>query len=131
MKLAHLSTSPRRELPGRTMVTLVSPELLDAEKLSACVITVGPGECVRPAHRHPEGEEAIYIMGGEGQALVRTAGGDEVQPLSPGTAVLFGPDDIHMIRNTGDTAMEVICFFAPPADPSTYTFYEDVRFPAP
>jgi len=27
--------------------------------------------------------------------------------------------------------MKVICFFSPPADLSTYKFYEDVEFPEP
>ena len=129
MQITHRDVSPRRELPGRTMIDLVSPALLGAQNLFVCTVTIQAGQRVRPAHRHPLGEEVIYILQGEGQVFVRHAGGDEVQPLTPGTAVLFRPGDIHMLRNTGAAPLEVICFYAPATDPSQYEFHEGIEFP--
>jgi quercetin dioxygenase-like cupin family protein len=129
MKITHLSQTPPRELPGRTMFTLIAPEGLGSQHLSMCIIHVAPGQTVRPAHSHPDGEEAIYVLRGRGQVFVRHEGQDEVQPLTAGTAVLFRPSDTHMIRNVGRGTMEVLCCFAPPADPATYHFSPEAKFP--
>ena len=53
-------------LPGRQLSWLVAPGALKAEFCSACMIRVAPGDKVRPAHSHPNGEEVIYIRPGLG-----------------------------------------------------------------
>ena len=112
-------------LPGRYMRLLVNAERLDARRLSVCVIRVAPGEKVRPAHAHPNGEELIYIIRGSGRVLVDGA----VETVKQGAAVLFPQGSVHMLQNTGGEEMKVICFFAPPSNLSTYKFFEDVDFP--
>ena len=92
---------------------------------SACVIRVPPGEKVRPAHSHRNGEEVIFIISGSGRVMV--AG--EVQPVAPGTTVLFPQGAVHMLHNTGREAMKVVCFFAPPTGLENYRMHEDVDFP--
>jgi quercetin dioxygenase-like cupin family protein len=64
-------------LPGRELRWLVSADALQAQQCSACVIRVAPGDKVRPAHSHPNGEEVIYIIRGSGRVLV----GTEVQAI--------------------------------------------------
>ncbi|HID96566.1 MAG TPA: cupin domain-containing protein [Candidatus Latescibacteria bacterium] len=112
------------QLPGRRMRMLLDRGA-GTENLSVCTIWVQPGETVRPAHSHPEAEEVIYIMRGKGRVLV----GEEVAPVRPGIAVLFPRGVPHMLQNTGDDVMKVICFFTPPADPGTYRFHEEITFP--
>ena len=104
---------------------LVAPERVAAEHCSACVIRVAPGEKVRPAHSHPNGEEVIYILRGSGRVLV--AG--EVAAVREGTAVLFPQGAVHMLHNTGKEEMKVVCFFAPPTGLDNYRMHEDVDFP--
>jgi mannose-6-phosphate isomerase-like protein (cupin superfamily) len=89
------------------------------------VIRVPPGEKVRPAHSHPNGEEVIFIISGSGRVMV--AG--EVQPVAPGTTVLFPQGAVHMLHNTGAEEMRVVCFFAPPTGLENYRMHEDVDFP--
>lgn len=113
------------DLPGRHLRWLVTPELLDSKHLSVCVIRVAPGEKVRPAHSHPNGEEVIYIIKGSGRVLVN----GEVSPVREGSAVLFPQGQIHMLQNTGTEEMKVICFFAPATNLDNYKFFEDVDFP--
>lgn len=113
-------------LPGRRLRWLVNAERLGARHLSACLIRVAPGEKVRPAHSHPNGEELIYIIHGSGRVVVD----GEVAPVRAGCVVLFPQGSVHMLQNTGGEEMKVICFFAPPSDLSTYKFFEDVDFPA-
>jgi quercetin dioxygenase-like cupin family protein len=112
-------------LPGRELRWLVSPETLKAKHCSACVIRVAPGDKVRPAHSHPNGEEVIYIVRGSGRVLV--AG--EVQAVREGMAVVFPQGDVHMLHNTGSEEMKVVCFFAPPTGLHNYQMHEGVDFP--
>ena len=112
-------------LPGRRMRWLVSKDAVNAKNCSTCVIRVSPGEKVTPAHSHPNGEEVIYIIQGSGRVLV--AG--EVRPVTAGTAVLFPQGAVHMLHNTGNEEMKVICFFAPATGLDNYRLHEGVDFP--
>jgi quercetin dioxygenase-like cupin family protein len=114
-------------LPGRRLRWLLTPDSAGAKHLSMCSIRVAPGESVRPAHSHPNGEEAIYIIRGCGRVLVD----GEVAEVGEGTAVLFPRGSVHMLQNTSAEEMKVVCFFAPPSDLSTYKFFEQVEFPGP
>ena len=121
----HEADAEELDLPGRHLRWLVSQTTLQAKHCSACVIRVAPGDKVRPAHSHPNGEEVIYIVSGSGRVLVS----GEVQAVSPGSAVLFPQGAVHMLHNTGIEEMKVVCFFAPPTSLENYRMYEGVDFP--
>ncbi len=121
----HESDVEGLDLPGRNLRWLVNAERLGANHMSVCVIKVAAGDKVRPAHSHPNGEESIYIITGEGRVLVD----GEVSRVSAGTIVLFPQGKVHMLHNTGSTEMKVICFFAPATNLDNYKFFEDVDFP--
>jgi len=112
-------------LPGRELSWLVAPGALAANHCSVCMIRVAPGDKVRPAHSHPNGEEVIYIIQGSGRVLVE----GEVSEVRPGTAVLFPRGAVHMLHNTGSEQMKVVCFFAPPTNLENYKMHEGVDFP--
>jgi quercetin dioxygenase-like cupin family protein len=112
-------------LPGRELRWVVAPGALDASHCSACVIRVAPGDKVRPAHSHPNGEEIIYIIRGSGRVLVD----GRIGQVRAGTTVLFPRGAVHMLHNTGAEEMKVVCFFAPPTGLENYKMYEDVDFP--
>ena len=114
------------DLPGRNLRWLVNAELLGAKHLSACVIKVAPGETVRPAHSHPNGEEVIYIIAGSGRVMIE----GEVAPVREGSVVLFPQGKVHMLQNNGQTEMKVVCVFAPATNLDNYKFFENVEFPA-
>ena len=113
------------ELPGRQLRWVITNENSGAKHCSMCVIEVQPGQTVRPAHSHPNGEEVIYLLSGSGKVYIEGV----VEPVKAGCAVLFPKGSVHMLRNSGTTTMKVACFFAPPSDLSTYKFFEDVEFP--
>jgi quercetin dioxygenase-like cupin family protein len=112
------------DLPGRQLRWIVTKQNTNAQHCTMCVIQVQPGQTVRPAHSHPNGEEVIYIVQGSGRVMIEGV----VEPVHEGCAVLFPQGSIHMLQNSGDTVMKVACFFAPPSDLSTYRFFEDVSF---
>lgn len=125
MTIIHENEIPEIAHPGRFMRWLASPDTLTANNLSACVIRVLPGETVRPAHSHPLGEELIYIIKGSGRVMIE----GEVNDVEEGTAVLFETGKIHMLRNTGDVEMKVICFFAPATGVENYKMFPEIKFP--
>jgi uncharacterized cupin superfamily protein len=125
VRIIHEGDIEETALPGRYMRWLVNAERLGAQHLSVCTIRVAPGEKVRPAHAHPNGEELIYIIHGSGRVVVD----GEVEAVKEGSAVLFPQGSVHMLQNTGGDDMKVICFFAPPSNLSTYKFFDDVDFP--
>lgn len=122
---AHENDVRELDLPGRHLRWLVNSDLLGAKHLSMCVIRVEPGETVRPAHSHPNGEEVIYVVKGSGRVMIE----GEVGPVQEGSAVLFPQGAVHMLQNTGSEEMKVACFFAPATNLDNYKFFEDVDFP--
>lgn len=114
------------DLPGRALRWVVTNESTNAQHCTMCVIQVQPGQTVKPAHSHPNGEEVIYIVEGSGRVWIE----GEVEPVKAGCAVLFPQGKIHMLQNNGDKVMKVACFFAPPSDLSTYKFFPEIDFPA-
>lgn len=120
------TTVEELDLPGRRLRWVVTKENTGAQYCTMAVIRVAPGQRVRPAHSHPNGEEIIYILSGHGRVLVD----GEVEPVKAGCAVLFPQGKIHMLHNLSDEEMKVACFFAPPASLENYRFFEDVDFPA-
>ena len=125
MTIIHESEVPEVEHPGRFMRWLANEDSLHAKNLSVCVIRVMPGETVRPAHSHPNSEELIYIITGSGKVMIE----DEVGEVKAGSAILFEQGKIHMLRNSGDVEMKVICFFAPATNIDNYKIFEEVTFP--
>lgn len=113
------------DLPGRLLRWVVTNENVGARHCSMCVIEVQPGQTVRPAHSHPNGEEVIYIVQGSGRVMIE----GEVEPVKAGCAVLFPQGKIHMLQNSGNELMKVACFFAPATSLDNYKFFDDVEFP--
>ena len=125
MTIINEDEVPEVEHPGRFMRWLVNEDSLKAKNLSVCVIRVMPGEAVRPAHSHPNSEELIYIITGSGKVMIE----NEVGPVRAGSAVLFEQGKVHILKNTGDVEMKVVCFFAPATNLDNYKIFEDITFP--
>jgi quercetin dioxygenase-like cupin family protein len=125
--IIHENEGQEESLPGRFLKWVANEHILGAKHLSACVIRVPPGEKVRPAHSHPNGEELIHIIKGKGRVLI--AG--EVGEVGEGSSILFPQGEVHMLHNTGNEEMKVICFFAPATNLDNYKFFEDIDFPDP
>ena len=126
LPIVHESSIEALSLPGRDLRWVITQENVAAQHCTMCTIEVEPGQTVRPAHSHPNGEEIIYIIQGEGRVMIDGV----VGPVKQGCAVLFPQGSIHMLQNSGDVQMKVACFFAPPTDLSNYKFFEDINFPA-
>src|SRR5436305_14402816 len=125
VRIIHEEDAEELTLPGRNLRWLINSDLLNAQHMSVCLIRVAPGEKVRPAHSHPNGEEAIHIITGSGRVMVE----GEVGTVKAGSTVLFPQGSVHMLQNTGSEEMKVICFFAPGTNLDNYKFFDGVDFP--
>jgi mannose-6-phosphate isomerase-like protein (cupin superfamily) len=114
-----------KELPGRSLKWLFTPEMNQSEGFTFNVVTIKPGNTVKPAHSHNHNEELVYIVSGYGKAYID----GKVFDVEPGAAILFSTGSIHMLRNSGESDMKVACFFTPPATLKDYTFHDDIEFP--
>lgn len=123
--VVHENDVDALDLPGRRLSWLITSDSVGAEHCSMCMIRVAPGQTVRPAHSHPNGEEAIYIITGSGRVMID----GQVQSVRAGSSVLFPQGKVHMLQNSGTDEMKVVCFFAPPSSLETYQFFEGVDFP--
>lgn len=124
--VVHETDVEALDLPGRRLSWLVTADTVGAEHCSMCMIRVAPGETVRPAHSHPNGEEAIYVISGSGRVLIDGA----IHAVRAGSAVRFPQGQVHMLQNSGVEEMKVVCFFAPPSSLETYRFFDDIDFPS-
>ena len=125
MKVMHESEFDEVAVPGRFLRWVAAEGVgLNPDYLSSCIMRVMPKETVRPAHSHPDGEELLYIVHGNGCVYID----GEITPIRAGSLVLFEKGSIHMVRNTGDEELKVVCVFAPRTKLSEYKFHEDVDF---
>jgi quercetin dioxygenase-like cupin family protein len=114
-----------KDLPGRSLRWLITPEMKLTDNFSVNVVVINPGNTVKPAHAHTNKEELIYITSGKGKVFIDGS----VYEIRQGTSVLFKPGSVHMVRNDGEEDMKIVCVFSPPATLDDYVFYEDVEFP--
>ena len=125
MKIIHESDVEEKAVPGRFLRWIVDKNSgLASGFLSCCIMRVLPGSTVQPAHSHPNGEELIYFIRGEGKVYVDGT----IKPVREGTAVLFEKGSVHMVRNSGTEEMKVACFFAPASNLAEYEFHPEVSF---
>src|SRR5688572_26093120 len=113
------------DLPGRRLRWLITKENVDAAHCSMCMIQIEPGQTVKPAHSHPNGEEVIYIISGSGKVMID----GKVEAVEAGCAVLFPQGKVDMRSNTGLEEMQDVCYFAPPSGWKTYKVHGGVEFP--
>jgi len=120
VRIANLSSIPILDLPGRKLQWLVTPETLGTSNLSMAVMDCPAGSVVRPLHSHTDTEEVIFILEGEGEAMVD----GEVAAFREGDAVFFPANSRHMVRNTGATRLRTCSIFGPATTSDSYKLYE-------
>jgi uncharacterized cupin superfamily protein len=79
---------------------------LDAAKLAASLVLLGPGQAVCPYHYEILEEEWLFVL--SGTPTVRTPADDEV--LEQGDVMCFprGPAGAHKISNTSDAPARIL-----------------------
>ena len=103
----------RLALPGRLALEIVGRETgARAVTLRLVEIPVPrPGEAQRPAHRHRDFEECIFVLSGRGTTFADSG----EHRLEPGDTLWVPAGERHVTRNTGDQPLVLLSFF-PVAD---------------
>lgn len=99
------------DLPGRRSREIVSGAGGAESTLRLVDIAVpDPGAPPRRPHWHPDSEEVIHVLDGEGITWVD---GREFR-MSPGDTIRIAPNERHVTRNAGDKTLKILCFFPNP-----------------
>ena len=72
------------------------------DELSCHVTTLNPGEWPHPPHKHPE-EELLIIKEGTVEAYLSDGKQTKTQRLGPGSVIFQASNQMHTIRNVGQT----------------------------
>lgn len=99
------------DLPGRKSSEILPGRTGAQSSVRLVEIPVPePGAPPRQPHWHPDTEEVIHVLSGEG--ITRAGGRD--YPMHPGDTIRVPPMEKHVTRNVGDTPLVLLCFFPVP-----------------
>jgi oxalate decarboxylase/phosphoglucose isomerase-like protein (cupin superfamily) len=88
---------------------LVSPETNEDAGLTFGEVVLLPGKG-HDRHNHPESEEVLYVLSGEGEQMVND--GEPFQ-VKPGDAIYVPVGVFHSTRNTGWEPMRLLALYNP------------------
>jgi quercetin dioxygenase-like cupin family protein len=122
MEVIQTAKVPEVHIEDRVLQWIVSENGQAAsECCSSCMVQFQPGASAKPPHSHPDCEEAIYILSGTGQMLLK---GGEKRQVETGSFLLMRRNEVHMLTNTGPDVMKAICFYSSPTDNRKYDYYD-------
>ncbi len=85
--------------------------VLGNDDAQAAVMTLSPGQSTGgPENRHPESDQWLYVVSGEGRATVA----DEEVAVEAGDLLLIESGEAHEIRNPGSEPLETFNLYVPP-----------------
>lgn len=104
-------------LPGRRSWDIVSSRT-GGRAVTLRYVEIPPASASqrRARHKHPDREEVIWVLAGEGVV----DGPDGEIRVSAGQVIYVPPDEPHMTRNAGEGALRLLCFF-PEAEIARHT----------
>lgn len=97
------------QLDWGTLKWLSTPEVTGAESFSAGVVVLEPGKG-HERHTHPDSEEVLYVLSGEGVQTVA----DEEREVAAGDAIYIPAGVEHSTRNTSWEPLRFLAMYGPP-----------------
>jgi oxalate decarboxylase/phosphoglucose isomerase-like protein (cupin superfamily) len=88
---------------------LVSPDSEAGAGLTLGEVVLLPGKG-HDRHNHPESEEILYVLSGEGEQMLDD---DEAFTVKPGDAIYVPTGVFHSTRNTGWEPMRLLALYNP------------------
>lgn len=84
--------------------------LAGTERSQAATMVLRPGTSTGgPGNRHPESDQWLYVISGEGSAVVE----GEEHALDAGSLLLVEAGESHEIKCEGDLPLETLSIYAP------------------
>lgn len=103
------ASEPFTTKDGSTIRSLLDRSNAPVANQSLAEATLAPGAQTTP-HRHPRSEEFYYVI--EGAGVMSIDG--ESSEVGVGDAILIPPGAAHTLKNTGMSALTILCCCAPP-----------------
>lgn len=102
------AAAQRETLSWGTLGWVCRPAATGAANLVVIEVTLDPGHG-HNFHKHPDQEEAIYVLDGEVEQWLR----EEKQLLYPGDAVFIPPDVVHASFNVSANPAKLLAILGP------------------
>jgi oxalate decarboxylase/phosphoglucose isomerase-like protein (cupin superfamily) len=108
-KLVDPATLPTMTFDWGVIKPLVAADNTDDPAVSMMHVILLPGKG-HDRHNHPESDEILYILAGEGDQMV-----DDGEPFAvrPGQTVFIPKGAFHSTLNTGYEPMVILAIYAP------------------
>ena len=97
------------QLDWGTMKWMSTPDVTGSEAFSAGIVILEPGKG-HERHTHPNSEEILYILSGEGCQTV----GDEKQKISSGNMIYIPAGIEHSTMNISWEPLRFLAIYGPP-----------------
>jgi oxalate decarboxylase/phosphoglucose isomerase-like protein (cupin superfamily) len=108
-KLVDPASLPTWSFDWGVIKPLVAADNTEATEMSMLHVLLLPGKG-HDRHNHPESDEILYILAGEGDQMVDDG---EPFPVRPGQTVFIPKGAFHSTLNTGYEPMVILAIYAP------------------
>ena len=97
-----------------TAKVMCDPRVNAVHGMSAVALFFEPGQG-HARHNHPDSEQFIFVMSGQGEQMVDDGNGNPViEKLSAGSLVCIPKGAFHSTFNTGWEPMRILAVYSPP-----------------
>jgi oxalate decarboxylase/phosphoglucose isomerase-like protein (cupin superfamily) len=103
------SSLPTQTFEWGSIKWLVSPASEEGAGITFGEVLLLPGKG-HDRHNHPESEEILYVLSGEGEQMVDDG---EPFPVGPGDTIYVPTAVFHSTRNTGWEPMRLLALYNP------------------
>jgi len=110
-----------------TIRLLSEPKLTGAERMTFGRVELAPGTG-HDRHNHPDTEEIIYVVSGEGEQMVDDEGPVHVKP---GASIFVPNSAYHSTLNTGAETMVLLVVYCPTGAEEVFRGLPDCRILPP
>ena len=109
MQAVDPNTIPTQTFDWGAIKWFVTPELTEGAGITFGEVVLQPGRG-HDRHNHPESEEILYVLSGEGEQML-----DDRQPfeVKPGDTIYVPTGVFHSTRNTGWEPMRLLALYNP------------------
>jgi oxalate decarboxylase/phosphoglucose isomerase-like protein (cupin superfamily) len=108
-KLVDPTSLPTMTFDWGLVKLLVAAENTDSPALSVLHVVLLPGKA-HDRHNHPDADEILYVLTGEGEQMLDDG---EPFPVRPGQTLFIPRGAFHSTLNTGHEPMTILAIYAP------------------
>ncbi len=105
----------REQVPWGSLAWFSSPAVTGAKALVVVEVTINPSGG-HSFHKHPNQEEAIYVIDGEVEQWI----GPRKRLLAAGESAFIGKDVVHASFNASDRTAKLLAVLSPSVGPEGY-----------